>query len=393
MKDTLNFPFELMQFPLHADIACCGNYSSETCDFAPELKFPDQDFATQAMTLEVLEQFIEQYTEAQIHSDIHYFWRGGDPLLMSIEFMEQAVRLERKYARGIRIFNHLHTPGIRINERWCNFFKQQNFEISIELDGAPHNNEYYRHLDTPRTEQSRCTLRTLESLELLQQYDIPHYVVVNVHDRNCTQPIETYEYLKRQGIRRMQFRPVVKWNKNKITGPSVTPLGYGNFIISIFDQWIREDAGTVRIINFEQTIQQLKAPVCEFARTCGHHAYFSASGEVYPCRRYTQAEHCLGTLHDDTFTGLLYGRKQLRFGTNKQSTLTTQCRSCQYLEYCNGGCIRDRHALSDTGQRGHPYLCSAYKQYFSHVLTPLKYLAEELRIGHGAKRMKEYYRQ
>lgn len=391
MKDSLNFPFELIQFPLHADIACCGNYSSETCDYAPEWKLPDRDFANHVMSPETLEHFIAQYTEAQIHSDIHFFWRGGDPLLMGIQFMEEAVRMEKKYAHGIRIHNHLHTPGIRINEQWCRFFKRQGFEVSVEIDGAPSNHECYRHIDSPAPATDRCTLRTLESIALLREYGIDHFSVVNVHDRNSDQPIEVYEYLKGHGVDRMLFCPVVCWNKGKIAAPSVRPAAYGRFIVAVFDRWICDDAGSVSILNFERTMRQLVNPVCIFARTCGHHAYFSPSGVVYACRRFVDDDHRLGALPSDTLTGLLYGRRQLRFGTAKRIGLTAQCRHCPYLEYCNGGCLRDRHSTSDTGQRGHPYLCAAYKLYFSHVLTPLRYLAEELRIGHDASRMREYY--
>lgn len=393
----LNFPFELMQFPLYADIACCGHYSSELCDYHPEHRLPDHDFAASTMSLETLGVFIRHYTEAQIHADLHYYWRGGDPLLMSVDYMEQAVALARSYAQGVPLTHHLHTPGTRINERWCDFFRRHRFEVSVELDGPPSSHEAYRRGMEVHAHFGRCTRRTLESLELLRAYEVPHYVVVNVHDRNSPHPIDTYEYLKEHGVRTLRLRPVVTPGERGHLRPhSVTPLSYGHFLVTIFDHWIRYDVGDVRVLNFEETMRQQQAvqshpAECIWADTCGHHAYLAPSGELYSCRHYTQGEHRLGTLRDDTFTGLLYGRKQLKFGAGKRSGLTHQCVQCPYLEFCHGGCMRHRHALSDAGQKGHSYLCPAYRMYFGHVLTPLKYLAEELRIGHAPQRMRAYY--
>lgn len=391
----LNFPFELMQFPLYADIACCGNYSSEECDYHPQHRFPDRGFADGTMTLETLERFIRLYTEAQIHSDLHYFWRGGDPLLLPVEYMEEALSLTRRYADGVPVRHHLHTPGTRINERWCDFFRRHDVEVSLELDGPPGSHEAYRRSMEAHSVFGRCTRRTLESLELLQSYGVPHTVVVNVHDRNSAYPIETYEFLKLHGARVLRFRPVVTPAvRGQVAEHSVRPLGYGHFLTAIFDRWIRHDVGDVRILNFERTMQQgAAAQDCIFAATCGHHAYFAPDGALYHCRHFRQGEHCLGTLREETFTGLLYGRKQLRFGSGKRTGLTHQCTQCPYLEYCHGGCMRHRHALSDSGQKGHSYLCAAYRMYFAHVLTPLRYLAEELRIGHAPQRMRSYYEQ
>jgi uncharacterized protein len=390
MDDTQN-P-SMAGFSLYADIACVGSYSSVTCDFEPQLRLPDHDFASSVMPPAVLERFIEHYSAAQIHSDIHYYWRGGDPLLVGIPYMEHAVRLQQRYADGVPIHNSLHTPGMRINEPWCAFFASHGFEVSLELDGPPSVHEAYRHTEAAHVSMGRCTRRTVESLSLLRDYGVPHHVVVHVHDRNVRHPLETYQYLRAQGIQHMDFQPVVTWDaRGQVRGHSVRAEDYGAFLISLFDHWIRHDAGKVRISNFERTLHHDRRPHCTFATTCGHHAYCAPTGDIYACRHFTKPEDRLGVLGSETFAGLLYGRKQLRFGAGKESSLTRQCRACDFLDYCGGGCQRYRRALSESGQKGHSYLCAAYRSYFAHVLTPLKYLAAELNRGHGAERMCGYY--
>ena len=403
MQETLNFPIELIRFPLHADIACCGKYSSETYDFDPDIKLPDRDFPESIMSLATFEEFVAHYSDAQIHSDIHYYWRGGDPLLAGVDFFQRAVELEKQYAEGVKVYNHVHTPGGRINEEWCRFFADNGFEVSIEMDGDEETTERFRHTvalspqecirchSTPETRRAHCTERKLETLQLLQTWKVEHFVEVPVCELNGAHPLETYRYLLRQGVRRMRFVPVVVRSKGKLSPHCIEAQCYGKFLVDIFDYWIRHDVGSIEIFNFEETLQGAATTECHFAPTCGHHAYLAPDGTIYSCRYYTASSDALGTLKNNTFTGLLYGRKQLRFGAVKQNGLTTQCRECTYLPLCHGGCPRHRYALSDSGQKGHPYLCSAYRMYFDHVLIPLKYLAEELRLGHDAARMKTYY--
>jgi len=69
---------------------------------------------------------------------------------------------------------------------------------------------------------------------------------------------------------------------------------------------------------------------------------------------------------------------QRKFGQDKRDTLTAQCRSCDVLPLCNGGCPKDRFALSRDGEPGQNYLCAGLELFFKHTRPAMQQMARLL---------------
>ena len=64
------------------------------------------------MSPEVLESFIRQYIEQQNAEEIYFAWQGGEPTLLGVDYFEEIVALENKYANGKHIHNAFQTNGV-----------------------------------------------------------------------------------------------------------------------------------------------------------------------------------------------------------------------------------------------------------------------------------------
>ena len=61
---------------------------------------------------------------------------------------------------------------------------------------------------------------------------------------------------------------------------------------------------------------------------------------------------------------------------------------------CNGGCPKDRFAVSGYGEPGQHYLCPGYKEFFHHVEVPMATMAGLLRANRApAELMRSYASQ
>jgi len=114
------------------------------------------------------------------------------------------------------------------------------------------------------------------------------------------------------------------------------------------------------------------------AETCGHASVIEHNGDVYSCDHFVFPEYFLGNINRDTITSMMYSQRQTAFGKAKRERLPGQCRSCQWLFACNGGCPKDRFRQSDEGEDGLNYLCEGYQQYFSHVAPYMDFMKNEL---------------
>ena len=74
---------------------------------------------------------------------------------------------------------------------------------------------------------------------------------------------------------------------------------------------------------------------------------------------------------------------QRKFGDNKRDTLTTQCQGCKVRHLCNGGCPKDRFALSRDGQPGQNYLCPGLELFFMHTGPAFTRMAQMIQQGHA----------
>ena len=82
----------------------------------------------------VLEKFIAEYMKKS-NGSATFAWQGGEPLLAGLDFFEEVVALQSKYAPPNTIIsNSLQTNGTLINEKWAKFFKTYNFLIGVSLD-------------------------------------------------------------------------------------------------------------------------------------------------------------------------------------------------------------------------------------------------------------------
>jgi uncharacterized protein len=79
--------------------------------------------------------------------------------------------------------------------------------------------------------------------------------------------------------------------------------------------------------------------------------------------------------------------EQRKFGEDKRDTLTAQCQSCKVRHWCNGGCPKDRFALSRDGEPGQNYLCAGLEHFFMHTGPTFKAMAQLIRQGRAPAEM------
>lgn len=331
-----------------------------------------------SMTEELLEEFTRQYLESQTMPEVLFTWHGGETLMRNIDFYKKALLFQRKYGRGRQIDNCLQTNGTLLNDEWCRFFKENNFLIGISVDGTQHMHDKYRKTATGKPSFDEV----MKGIELLKKHEVEFNIMGVVNDYNVDYPLEFYSFFKEMDCRFIQFAPIVERLPNgKITSWSVPAEKWGDFLIVIFDEWVKNDVGEYYIQYFDSTLANWfghPSGLCTLAETCGHAGVMEFNGDVYSCDHYVFPEYKLGNIKDKTLTEMMYSRKQSEFGDNKRNKLPNQCRECEFLFACNGECPKNRIIKTGTGEDGLNYLCKGYYKFFNHVAPYMDFMKNEL---------------
>ena len=132
--------------------------------------------------------------------------------------------------------------------------------------------------------------------------------------------------------------------------------------------------------------------MCTYEPICGHASVMERDGSIYCCDHFVKPDFLLGNIKNKSITELMLSDKQLKFGNNKKSTLTEQCRSCSYLKLCNGGCPKDRILDLNNDPNKLNYLCSGLQAYFNHTRSAMEFMANELRNNRPASNLMNLFK-
>lgn len=377
MNTNTSTPFARPLYVMLKPIGAACNLRCKYCYYL-EKKNLYPDSINSMMSDQILEEFIEQYMNTQTSAYVMFTWHGGETLMRNISFYRKAVQLQQKYARGRHIENSIQTNGTLLTDEWCQFFKENNFLVGISVDGPQHCHDKYR-----KTKDDRPSFyNVMKGISLLKKHGVEFNVMGVVNDYNVDYPLEFYNFFKEIDCRYIQFAPIVEQVNGELAPWSVPADKWGDFLIAIFDEWVKQDVGHFYIQYFDSTLANWvgeKPGTCILAKTCGHAGVMEFNGDVYSCDHFVYPEYKLGNIRNQSLTEMMYSERQLKFGTDKRDALPKQCKACKYLFACNGECPKNRILSTISGESGLNYLCEGYYRFFDHVAPYMDFMANELK--------------
>jgi uncharacterized protein len=357
------------------------------------------------MSQATLEAYIKQLLESHRTPDVTVAWQGGEPTLMKLEFFKRSIELVEKYRRpGQNVQHTFQTNGILLNDEWCAFFKEHNFLVGLSVDGPRELHDTYRK----NRAQKGTFDKVMQGWRYLRKHEVDFNILCTVNAANEHHGREVYRFFRDElHATWMQFIPIIEraseetletanqgWSDqpgrkrvlytqtgNLVTERSVGGKQYGQFLIDIFEEWVRHDVGKVYVQMFDVTLEAFfgRHMLCIHAPTCGYGPALEYNGDLYSCDHFVEPDYLLGNIHETPMLELIASTAQRKFGQDKQNSLTKQCQECKVRHLCNGGCPKDRFATSQDGEAGQNYLCPGLELFYMHSGPAFHVMAQLIR--------------
>ena len=344
------------------------NLGCSYCYYLPkEALYPDD--SNFQMPNEVLEKYIKQHIEASPGPLISFSWHGGEPTLLGLDYFRKIVSLQHKYQPpNNSIFNGIQTNGTLLNDEWCRFFSREGFGVGLSLDGPRKIHDRYRV-----TKDQKSTFeQVMRGYRLLQKHHVNTEILCVVNAYNVQVPLQVYRFFKQINARYITFLPLVEKRSDterSVSEISVSAEDWGKFLCSVFDDWVNNDIGQIKVQIFEEasrTAFNQEHSLCIFRPICGDIPVIEHNGDFYSCDHYVDSENCLGNINETPLIELLESPAQHTFGRAKLENLPHYCKECNVRSMCNGECPKNRFITTPDGEKGLNYLCSGYKRFFTH---------------------------
>jgi uncharacterized protein len=330
----------------------------------------------------ILEKYVLGMIEASTEKDIFFAWHGGEPTLAGINFFRKVVKLQEKYKpSGSLILNGIQTNATLLNDPWCRFLSDEGFIVGVSIDGPEELHDKFRVYG----DMQGSFKKTLNGYELLKKYNVTSEILTVVNAANEIFPIEVYRFIKNLGSEYLTFLPLVQREAGSDSGVSsisVHPEAFGSFLTEIFEEWIVQDIGRIKIQIIEEaarTAFKQEHTLCIFKRTCGGVPVVEHNGDFYSCDHFVTSDHHIGNINEISLAELIDSEKQKKFGQEKLSTLPEYCLVCDVREMCNGECPKNRFIKTPSNEPGLNYLCKGYKKFFKHVKPFVEAIGKEWR--------------
>ena len=356
------------------------------------------------MSEATLEAYIRQLLESHRRPQVTVAWQGGEPTLMKLEFFQRAVELVDRYRRPDQIVQHtFQTNGLLLDDDWCAFFKQHRFLVGLSVDGPRELHDRYR---VDRRGQGTFDL-VMRGWQALRRHGVEFNILCTVNAANQHHGRSVYRFFRDElHATWIQYIPIVErataetidianqgWSEQPgqkrllytqtgdlVTERTVGGEQYGRFLVDVFEEWVRHDVGRVFVQLFDVTLEASfgRHLLCIHAPTCGYGPALEHNGDLYSCDHFVEPRYRLGNIHQTHMVKLVASPEQRKFGQDKRETLTAQCRRCEVRPWCNGGCPKDRFAVSRDGEPGHNYLCAGLELFFTHTRPAMQAMAQLL---------------
>lgn len=364
-------PFTLLIKPTGPDC----NIACEYCFYSCKKELFEK--GAHRMSEKVLDTLVKDYLTLRFDASA-FAWQGGEPTLMGLDFYKKLVDLQQKYGSGGQmVTNSLQTNALLLDDDWCRFLAEYKFLVGVSLDGPE---EYHDHYRKDRTGEGTFD-RVLSAIEKCRKHNVQFNILVLLNDKNVAHPDELFDFFTGRKIKYLQFIPCVEKDRSGQIAPySITADQYGDFLCRIFDRWLEYGPERLSVRIFDSVLSHCLGAgntECTFGPQCNDYIVIEHNGDAFCCDFFVEAKYHLGNILQTPIGDLAASEKKRLFSRQKRN-LHDKCLICRHLDFCRGGCPKDR-IITGAGYKAPSYFCAAYKKFFDHALPRLWNIAAKLR--------------
>jgi uncharacterized protein len=327
------------------------------------------------MSDEVLDKLCYEVMKYTDGGHCSFAWQGGEPTLCGLDFFKKVVNFQSKYGKsGQPVSNTIQTNGILLDKNWTDFFKQYSVFVGISLDGPSAVHNTYR-----RYPNGKGTFnKVMEKVRLLEKEKVEFNILSTIGKDTVKKAEEIYKFFTSKGLYYLQFIPAVDRKVGKMSGFSVDPEEYGDFLCTIFDLWWNNGNPYVSVRLFDNIMEILagmEPSACSFKKRCGQYMVVEHNGDIYPCDFFVDKNWKMGNIFENSMEELVHKVGE-SFGKLKEIT-PEECKKCPWNFICNNGCLWFRNVKNGKPE-DKDYLCPAYKKFFAHSMGRLREITEAI---------------
>ncbi|MCR5662900.1 MAG: radical SAM protein [bacterium] len=309
-------------------------------------------------------------TEVAVNTSgtMHLLWFGGEPTLYGIKRFAEAMELARSIFSGRTIYHGMQTNGTLINDEWAALLAENNFAVTVSLDGPEWIHNDQRPFKASKSGEKRNSYEAVTAgIQALRKHGIEPRISAVLTQQAMPHAKELVTWYAEHGVKEMDFVPSTRYHEGGFE-VEVGGEDFKTFIMEVFDTWLELGRTDFKVRLLSELARKMcgKEPhYCKLEGSCSHFVGFAWNGDVYPCDEFSgMREFCLGNIHETSLPELMGSPKAIEF-FRTWAEIPADCQKCKWLRLCRGGCPWERQL---SGNPHNPtIMCPALKALFERL--------------------------
>jgi radical SAM protein with 4Fe4S-binding SPASM domain len=344
--------------------------------------------SSEKITLNEFEEICKKI-EYYVSPNVNIIWHGGEPLLMGTEYYYKAKEIALKYFPNM--YFSMQTNMLIYNDDVFKMFNDvfkhmisTSYDYYTDIRQINGNIEKYKNKFNINMENY--------SKDLKEKYNVINKMyVVNVIDRkNLKHALDIYNIAKEKQFNlRVNYiysvgRSLEDGSFNNNFNPliHITPQEYGEFLITIAKNYFNDvenyfnSLNIIRVVpiydmlkNYLNNNNSSLAFSCPWTNSCtGHFLGIEPNKNVYNCPDLADVDgYIFGNIIENSAKEVFFS-DNAKFLSKRRYNLPEDCLKCEYLQACQGGCMRDSY-IYNGDIHGKFFFCESWKMLFHYFDT------------------------
>lgn len=295
----------------------------------------------QKMSPEIAKMIASTVAEENPDGVTSVIWHGGEPLATGLLHFKALVEPFADMRRRGLVRHYVQTNATLINEQWCKFFIEGDFDVGVSIDGPA-----WANVNRVDWNGSGSFQKIINGVNLLKKHRIPFSAIAVVHEDSLGRAEELYEFFGELGCKTLginiEEREGVNNKRKIINGDRVTEFWH-----ELYENWRKDKK--LRIRDFYNVFSYINAVLDDNSDRYCEEALLSFptvawNGDVYllspefagiSSERY--GNFVAGNLREKPLSEIIKDSEQLLYVLEYREGVEKCRKECPYFDFCGGG--------------------------------------------------------
>ena len=316
---------------------------------------------SELMSIDTLKQTVK-WLKTLREDSVTVTFHGGEPLLAGLEFFKTALPLIKTELGHLKPALAIQTNLWNMTDDLAELFSSYDIPIGSSIDGPEELNDYQRG--------EGYYQKTMHGYKIARAHNLKVSFICTFTSYSIQHKEAILNYFLENDLTLKLHPSLPSMRDDNPDEWALSPEDYGELLVYLLEEYLdkMDEVEIMNIDNLAKSVFRRRGTVCTYVDCMGDTFAIGPDGNIYPCYRFVgMPDYVMGNVYDSPTLDDLSQSKPWKLLDEFKDFVDKDCKRCNYIKFCRGGCPYNALAITDAKVEGVDPHCTAYKRIFKEI--------------------------